>query len=299
MDKWDRQYRFKATCENIDGFEVGAPNSKGFAVHISFNVQRSTSSTLNTTKIKLWNLTKAQIEVLMTLGCEVTLTAGYGESRPLIFTGTVSNVTETLDGADQCVEIEAVDGLAAVSSTVVSVSYERNTSCYKVLMDVADKLALPVTFSKSAQSILETAYFADGYSYIGYASDVLDNIMSVSVLQWTIQNGVLQIRKSGEGMDTYVHLVNKSTGLIGIPKRVYNSSVSTSDTGTIQDTLYGYQIDFLMDGSLCVGDRIRLESNMVTGIFYIADLSINGDNVSGSWSCTAKVTETDTSEDES
>lgn len=291
MANWNRQYRMRAGTDSNSGFEIGEPDKYGRAIHISFSVERSDSTTLNSTKIKVWNLNKSQISVLMTTGCEIQLMAGYGTSRPIVFKGTVSNVNESLDGADRLIEIEAVDGFADLSETVVSLSYGAKTSGYKVFMDVANQLGLPVVFSASAQSILEKSYFSSGYSFIGYAQYALDDVCSISSLAWSIQNGVLQIRKESEGINTYIHLLNKETGLINIPKRVYSSSVSSTDYDTVSDTLYGYEVEYLMDGSICVGDKVRIESDIVTGVFMVTTLTIEGDNVEGNWQCTAQVTE--------
>ena len=96
-------------------------------------VERSDSTTLNTTKIKLWNLNKEQINVLTQSGCQLNLSAGYGASRPIVFKGTVSNVQESLDGADRLIEIEAVDGFAQLSETVVSISYGGKIATAKIL----------------------------------------------------------------------------------------------------------------------------------------------------------------------
>lgn len=294
MPNWDRQYRLRAGIEGEKGFEVGEPDSKTQrAIHISFSVQKSDSTTMNTTKIKLWNLNKEQISILTKTGCQIEIMAGYGTSRPIVFRGTVSNVNESLDGSDRMVEIEAVDGFASLSETQVSISYSGKISTYKVFRDVANQLNLPVTYSATAQDTLESSYFSNGYSFVGYAQYVLDEICEKTSLMWTIQNGILQIRKGSEGISTSVHRINKDTGLINIPKRVYSSA--TSDTNTTSDTasdmLYGYEIEYFMNGAIGIGDRVYVESKIVTGMFMVTSLVIEGDNLEGNWQCTAEITE--------
>ncbi len=179
MANWDRQYRLRVGVEGSKGFEVGKPDDKTKqAIHINFMVERSDSTTLNTTKIKLWNLNKEQINILTQTGCQLNLSAGYGESRPIVFKGTVSNVQESLDGSDRLIEIEAVDGFAQLSETVVSISYGGKIATDKILRDAAAKLNLPVTYSATAQEILERSYFSKVSRTIGtdkYAA-VLENV---------------------------------------------------------------------------------------------------------------------------
>lgn len=293
MSNWDRQYRLRAGVEGEQGFEIGEPDSKtNRAIHINFTIQKSDSTTLNTTKIKVWNLNSEQINILTQTGCTIEIMAGYGTSRPVIFRGTVANVNESLDSADRLVEIEAVDGFASLSETVVSVSYSGKISTLKVFKDIANQLNLPVSYSSTAQGTLESSYFSNGYSFVGYAQYVLDDICELTSLIWTIQDGVLQIRKSSEGISTTVHKLNKDTGLINIPQRVYSSSVSSTDSDSVSDTLYGYEIDYFMNGAIGVGDRVYVESDIVTGIYMVSDLTIEGDNLEGNWQCTAKIVET-------
>lgn len=294
MANWDRQYRL--TCE-ADGssFEIGEPDAvTGRAIHINFSIEKSDSTTLNSTKIKVWNLTKSQIGILSTTGCMVTLCAGYGNSRPVVFYGVVSNVAESLDSSDRLVTIEAVDGFLSVSETVVSVSYSRKTTCYTIFCDVAERIGIAVVCSSYAKRILQTKIFTNGYSYIGYAQYVFDDIANKTSLVWSIQDGVLQMRKSTESISTTLHVISKDTGLVNIPERVYSSQVAATDTSsdTVADTLYGYKIQYFMDGSIGIGDRIYLKSNIATGTFMVSSLTIDGDNIEGEWKCTAEVTET-------
>ena len=294
MANWYRQYRLRAGVEGSKGFEIGKPDEKTRqAIHINFMVERSDSTTLNTTKIKLWNLNKEQINVLTQSGCQLNLSAGYGASRPIVFKGTVSSVQESLDGADRLIEIEAVDGFAQLSETVVSISYGGKIATAKILQDAAAKLNLPVTYSATAQEILEKSYFSNGYSFVGYAQYVLDDVCNKASLMWSIQNGVLQIRRKNEGVSTAVHKLNKATGLINIPKRVYSSQTANTDTSsdTTADMLYGYEIQYFMNGAIGIGDRVYVESKIVTGMFMVSSITIEGDNLEGNWQCTAQITE--------
>ena len=110
---------------------------------------------------------------------------------------------------------------------------------------------------------------------------------------WTIQNGVLQIRRSSEGISTALHKLNKNTGLINIPRRVYSTQTANTDSSidTTSDMLYGYEIEYFMNGAIGIGDRVYVESSLVTGVYMVSKLTIEGDNLEGNWQCTAQITE--------
>ncbi len=291
---FDRQYRLKAGVAGTRGFEIGQPTPPhNKALHISFSLERTDSSTLNTAKFSIWNLNQTQLNTLARTNCQLELNAGYGDSRPCIFRGTVTNVNTELEGADRMTEIEAVDGFAQTSDTFVSISYRGKTRAKTVIDDAAKQMGFPVRYSSKASSVALRSYFARGYSYVGAAKNALDAACKIASLQWSIQNGVLQITRKGESISTIAQVISKDTGLIGIPKKIYNSAVAAGeDTGsTLQDSLFGYEVVYLMNGAIGVNDLVKLESQIVTGIFRVYKLTIDGDNLEGDWQCTAQLVE--------
>lgn len=291
---FDRQYRLKAGVAGSVGFEVGQPSSDtNKALHINFSLERTDSSTLNTAKIQIWNLNQAHLNTLARTNCQIELNAGYGDSRPCIFKGTVSNVQTDLDGADRMTDIEAIDGFAETKDTFVSISYRGKTAVKTVIDDAAKKMGLPVRYSSKARSVALRRFFSRGYSYVGAAKNALDAACRLASIAWTIQNGTLQVTQKNEPISTIAQVLDKTSGLIGIPKKIYNSAVAAGeDTGsTLQDSLFGYEVVFFLNGAINVNDLVKLQSEVVTGIFRVYKLTIQGDNLEGDWQCTAQLVE--------
>ena len=46
-----------------------------------------------------------------------------------------------------------------------------------------------------------------------------------------------------------------------------------------------------MNGAIGIGDRVYVESKIVTGMFMVSSITIEGDNLEGNWQCTAQITE--------
>lgn len=46
-----------------------------------------------------------------------------------------------------------------------------------------------------------------------------------------------------------------------------------------------------MNGAINIDDYVKLESELVEGYFRVYSLEIAGDNVSGDWTCRAKLLE--------
>lgn len=291
---FDRQYRLKAGVTGSVGFEVGdSSNPHNSALHISFSLERTDSSALNTSKITLWNLNDAQINTLSRAGCSIELCAGYGAQRPCVFRGTVTNAVTDLDGADRMTEIEAIDGFAEIKDTFVTMSYRGKTKVKVVLEATASRLSLPIVYSKSARQTVAEAEFSRGYCYVGAAKNVLDEACNAAEVLWSIQNGTLQVRKVGEPISNTAQVISAATGLVGVPKKIYNSAVAAGEnTGSsLQDSLFGYEVVYLLNGAIGVNDLVRLESETATGIFRVYKLTIDGDNMEGDWQCTAQLVE--------
>ena len=230
----------------------------------------------------MWNLNKSHLATLEEEGCFLTLKAGYGNTLPLILSGSVSYTRTQPDGADVMTEIEVVDGLAEIRDTWVSISYAGKVNTKKIIDDVAAQMGVTVTYSYNA----EFADIPNGFSFVGQAKFALTKACAVSGLEWSIQNGILQVKKPGDVMSKEVYVLSAETGLLSIPQRVQVSSSDSDGTNEI-----GWDIEFLMNGAIGIGDYVQVQSKYLEGFFRISTLDIDGDNLSGDWKCKARVLE--------
>lgn len=98
MKNFDRQYRLAAGKAGSTGFEIGSGKRP---LHVSFSVEKADTNSQNTAKVTIWNLSDEHLAELSKNDCVVVLHAGYGDTRPLIFTGVVTFATTKADGARQ------------------------------------------------------------------------------------------------------------------------------------------------------------------------------------------------------
>ena len=278
MKNWDRQYRFSAGQDGAKGFEIGDGDRP---LHISFSCEKADTESANSAKVSLWNLSPEHLAELNKTDCTVSLRAGYGSVMPLIFTGVVTFAKTSQDGSDMLTELEVVDNRVELRDTFVSLSYQGTVNCRKLIEDVAAQMGVAVSFSYNAS-------FKDipnGYSYVGGVSGVLKKACDTSGLTWSINNGVLQIKKPRDTMNREVYEISAETGLIGSPERVQISGKSDNDGQ------YGWDIEYLMNAAIDVDDYIYLNSANVKGYFRVYSVTIEGDNLGDSWSCVARLLE--------
>ena len=174
-----------------------------------------------------------------------------------------------------------MDNRIEVRDTYVSVSYAGAVNCKTLIQDTADQMGVTVFFSPTTQSS-RTSRMAD--SYVGPARNVLTKACETSGLTWSINNGVLQVKKPGDTMSREVYELSAETGLLGLPERV---QISNEDKGYS----YGWDVEYLMNAAIGLDDYVYLNSKMVKGYFRVYSVRIEGDNMEGSWSCTARLLE--------
>ena len=85
-------------------------------------------------------------------------------------------------------------------------------------------------------------------------------------------------------MSREVYELSPETGLIGIPERV---QISNEDKGYS----YGWDVEYLMNAAIDIDDYVHLKSKYVEGYFRVYSVTIDGDNMEGSWTCTARLLE--------
>ena len=283
MKQFDRQYRFSAGQAGGTGFEVGAVSPESpMALRISFMVEKCDTETPNTAKISLWNLSPEQLAILNEKDCIVTLRAGYADMLTLIFVGTVTYIETAMDGGDRETKIEAVDGRIELRDSHVSLSYTGAINTKKIIEAIAADMGITLTFSYNAR-------FADlpnGFSYIGAGRVALDKACASTGLQWQIQNGLMQVKMKGDTMTREVYVLSPDSGLLGIPKKItFGKEAERAENQA------GWEVEYLLNGAIGIGDYVRLESKLTQGYFRMRSVEMDGDNFEGAWMCTAKLIE--------
>jgi hypothetical protein len=164
----------------------------------------------------------------------------------------------------------------------VSVSYNGKVNWKTIFDDIAKQMGVVPVYSYNATF----TDVSNGFSYAGLAKNVLTKGCNCCGLSWSIQNGVLQIKKNGDAMSTQVYLLSSDTGMIGSPEKV---AVKDSEDSSVTRT--GWDVTFFLNGAIDVNDYVKLVSRDVTGYFYVYSIQIAGDNISGDWTCKARLLE--------
>lgn len=283
MANWDRTYRVQIGQAGQSGFEIGAPGGpQNMPLHVQFSIERTESKTDNTGRITIWNLNDQHAAALEEDDVVLILRAGYGDKRAMVFSGNVTKVETDLDDGDRKTTIEVSDTRVELRDTYLSLCYNGNVNTKKILDDIGDQMGVSITYSYNAEFV----DIPNGFSYVGPAKNALTKLCNTSDLVWSVQFGVLQIKKQYDTLLREVYVLSPETGLIGIPKRI---AVGKNDSD--KKSSNGYEVKFLMNAAINIDDYVYLSSKRATGYFRVSKIQINGDNFSGDWICKAELLE--------
>lgn len=200
------------------GNEAGAQT----ALKVSFEIERNLGG-VNKGKIVLYNLSIAS-RARLQVGAAMRLRAGYVGAVGVLFLGTIAKVEHARSGPDIISSCELVDAEPYVAFTVFDRAYGKNTHLAVILNDVAN--AMNVSFKNQVSSIkrgialgISDHTYAQGFVAHGPCKHTLTKLCRPRGLEWTVQNGALNIIPKAAGDGRTAHTLSSTTGLVGVPNR--------------------------------------------------------------------------------
>ena len=262
--EWDR--RWSLTIDDIALTEMD----------FSFKVHRSLKSEPNTCSVIVYNLSDATRKHLETKKNPVMrLEAGYVGSISQIYLGQIRTVHTTIEGANTATEFSSGDGEAAMQKGRINAGIGPKTSPDVVLRQIAKQLDLKPGNLEQAIAVLKskglTTLYASGTVLSGNAAQSMTDFCRSAGLEWSVQDGAIQILGRGKALDTAnAILISTHTGMVGSPD--INSKNKLS-------------VKTLITPGLLPGTRIQVESKLVQGFFRIESVDYTGETFSKPWYC--------------
>lgn len=274
-------------------------------LHVTFIIDKDTTKESNKSEIKVWNLSDASKELIQKKDLMVELDVGYSEDIGLvrIFIGSIISIHTKPDngGLDEVTTIKCSDGQIAIRDSIMSLSFPPGTSNLFILKAIAQKMGLALDLAND----VEGSNYENGYSFVGYGKDALDQVCGNLGATWSIQNAVLQVIMRNGVTRKKAVVFSAETGLIGTPERVVKSSKRTDNTaqgdkedGLIDTTgrltkeqkkrkkrkqkkakktsVAGWKIKTLLAPTVNPGDAIRIESGAISGWFKVESIKHSG-----------------------
>jgi len=280
LPRFNRDYRLLVGHPGQKGVEIVPP------MRITFEADKDTKEEPNVTKIRIWNLARDTRDAMEEPDTVAALYAGYAEEDgPLLLAyGTVSEAWTYFDGPDVVTELEVLDGYAEIRDTVVSLGYGPGARASTIARDLARQMGLRLNMAADVPDRV----WQNGYSYYGAARVALHKIVQGTGLEWSIQNGELQIIPRLGTTPRQAFVLAADSGLIGYPERMRKGarekarvkdqrSGDNKDIVSAKQQIDGWRVKSLLLPTLNPGDLVKLESRTIEGWFRIEALHHTGD----------------------
>jgi len=263
------------------GNAIEFSNVNGEGPRMAFDVKRSLGKEPNTCKITLDNLNDNTKALLDRKPLGLVLAAGYRDTGPrVLFSGDVMNAYSELKGANWETVIQVADGGRAYQYGRMRASYKSPVRLDLVLSECARSLGISIPNDVLALPQVKQQ-LAVGLTLHGPTREVLSKVLDPIGLNWSLQNGKLQILPEGGVKPGEAYVVDVTSGLVGSPKR----SIPTSPKKKSEITC-----ELMLWPEMLPGEQIKLKSRSFDGVFRIKELQAQGDTFGDDWKTNIKCT---------
>jgi hypothetical protein len=205
-------------------------------------------------------------------GVPVLVELGYVDGIHQVFLGDLRTVTHQKDGADWLTTIESGDGEVAKRIARVKVSTGPGVPIDVALRAVVKALGVDAGNAAKVISDLKAAgiakLFTKRLTINGSAAEAMTNFCNSAGLQWSIQDGAVQIVGRGEAVSPVAVKLSTATGMVGSP--------SVDPKGICSVTA-------LLQPKLVVNGLVTIESRSVSGTFKISKVTWDFDTHAQPW----------------
>jgi len=256
---------------------VKAPDgAKGILIQdlrVQFKIEKTTTKEPNRAMIQIYNLAESTRAKLQAKGTRILLQAGYEGHLSQIFSGDSRTIDHVRDSADWITKIQTGDGERNYRFAQFVASFQPGTKIKDVARQVIDALKVdPGNATDRLSNIVDQ--YVSGFAAHGKASTTLDSILAGLGLQWSIQDGRMQILAPGEATKQSAVLINQQSGMLGSPE--HGTPEVLGGPGVLR-------VKSLLNPLVGAGRQIRVESRFLTGFFTVQKVTHDGDTHTGPW----------------
>lgn len=256
--------KWRVVCGDLDVSDID----------LQFHVKKTLKPEPNVCSLTLYNLSEQHRDELGSANAiNVLIEAGYASDQKLsqIYLGPLRHATHQVDGPQIVTSIESADKQSELGSSRFSLSIGAGTKPSVVLNRVASRFGIAVGNAASAAAYLDAngfVLFPAATSFSGSAARAMTELCQSAGLEWSVQDGELQILPLGHSLDARPYVIDSDHGLRGSPTIDRDGVVALSTS-----MLYG----------LRPANRILLQSRFVKGLFRIEEAEYVGDTTGEDW----------------
>jgi len=259
---------------NGEGTALSIGTSENNSTYIQMEIMKNISSKVNEGVVRMFNLSDSTENQIREKGKRVRVFAGYNGKPILIHDGEITRVDRDPDeeSLNRITSVSLAGKLIQISQSIFNKSYSGQVAVKQIVQDAIPTFGLDYA---DIEQIPDNEFLND-YSFTGKTSDLLDEILDPIKIQWFENDNFIRFsarEKTPETRESVV-LLNSNTGLIG--------SASITEKGA--------KFTSRLNGRITLNSQIKIESNLVNGVYKVIQTLNSGDNRSGKFTTEGIVT---------
>jgi len=256
----------------VSTIELTTDSPEG-SLDVAFSVTKTLKPEPNTAEIQVWNLNpdhRSQLEEAEQV--PVSIDAGYEDGTARLFLGNLRTAITVREGPDLITTLQSGDGEKEIKTKRINQAIAPGTANDAVLKQVIKALGVGAGNTDEIVSGLgfksNGKLWPSGTVLSGSASRNMTLLAESFGLEWSIQDGAIQLLQKGAALAQLDVAITPNTGLIGSPS-VDNEGVLSCQT--------------LLIPEIFPGRTITLESERLSGRYRVEECIYTGDTGGADW----------------
>lgn len=249
---------------------------------IKFNIVKVSGPTPapNPMSMFIYNLGENSRNLISEQDNLVVLEAGYGNSSEAIFNGNIFKTITRKEGPDYVSHIEASDAIVAFQNGLINQSFQKGVNLQTIL-DAGISTLKGLGVDKGQVEGVPNKTYNQGIVLTGNPIQQLRQVCEQHNLNFSIQDGKVQILPYNQGNGKPTIFISPDTGLVGIPEIRGISQEPQPDGSVKPKPVICFKV--LMNSKLAVAQQVVVESKFVNGLYTILKVTHIGDSFQGEW----------------
>lgn len=241
-------------------------------LRVAFKADKTLKPEPNTLDLKVYNLAKASRAQMQSKGAKVILQAGYQDHVEVVFQGDARTIDHVRSGPDWITHVQCGDGERAYRNSRINASFAPGTKVQDVLRTLVKSLGL--NSGNALDEIGKGGFregfdqFLNGYAASGNSATELTRLLDSAGLDWSIQDGALQVLKDSETAKNTAVLLSAATGMVGSPE---HGSPNKRGLASV------LKVKSLLQPSVRPGSLVQVEAIGISGLFKAEKVTHQGD----------------------
>lgn len=244
--------------------------------HVNFNVRRTSRSKPSPAEIVISGLSQQTRDAISERLTPVKLMAGYQENAGIIFTGQLDSAISFWEPPQWQTAIHASDGRAAWEKYAQK-SWVSGTPWQAIAQYLASAMGLQIGDASLAQI---TGTTRGAYAVDRYANREMDTLAQTLGLQWSIQDGAVQMVQADKSTQEQLIVISDASGLVG-SVRFTDPKISRVGKSRTKRVRSAIEFDCLLLPDYKPGRRVQMNTLTCKGIYRIDSVQHHGDSHSG------------------